>query len=145
MAGEYPFIVYNPHYLRRAHQIGDNMPWLRETWPNPVFLNTSDATAKGVKTGDTVKVFNAHGAVLRTASVSDILMPGCVGLPHGAWLDYDEGNKIDRAGADNVLCGGVTSGMGTSGYNNYNCDFVLYDGAPLEPDCELPQRIVDLA
>lgn len=145
MVGEYPFIVYNPHYLRRAHQIGDNMPWLRETWPNPVFLNTSDAAAKGIKTGDTVKVFNAHGAVLRTASVSDILMPGCVGLPHGAWLDYDEDNKIDRAGADNVLCGGVTSGMGTSGYNNYNCDFALYDGASLQPDCELPQRIVDLA
>ena len=140
----YPFVVYNPHYLRRAHPVLDNAPWLREAWPNPVFLNASDAAAKGVSDGDTVRVFNAHGATLRTASVTEIVMPGCVGLPHGAWLDYDEEAGIDRAGTDNVLCGTVTSGMGTSGYNNYNCDFERYDGEALAADCTLPQRIVSL-
>ncbi|CVH78210.1 Dimethyl sulfoxide reductase DmsA precursor [Coriobacteriaceae bacterium CHKCI002] len=143
-ASEYPFILYNPHYLRRAHPVLDNSPWLREAWPNPVFLNASDAKAKGIAEGDTVRVFNAHGATLRTASVTEIIMPGCVGLPHGAWLDYDEDEGVDRAGTDNVLCGTVTSGMGTSGYNNYNCNYELYKGSALGADCELPQRIVEL-
>ena len=141
----YPFIIYNPHYLRRAHPVLDNEPWLREAWPNPVFINASDAEAKGISDGDTIRVFNAHGATLRTASVLEGIMPGCVGLPHGAWLDYDEELGLDKAGTDNVLCGNVTSGMGTSGYNNYNCDYELYDGEELTPDCELPQRIVELA
>ncbi len=141
---EYPFIVYNPHYLRRAHGVLDNLPWLREAWANPVFLNASDAAAKGVADGDTVRVYNAHGATLRTASVTEILMPGCVGLPHGAWMDFDEDEGVDRAGMDNMLCGTVASGMGTSGYNNYNCNFEKYEGEALVPDCELPQRIVEL-
>ncbi|MDE8702477.1 molybdopterin-dependent oxidoreductase [Adlercreutzia equolifaciens] len=143
-ASEYPFIVYNPHYLRRAHGVFDGVGWLREAWVNPVFLNASDAAAKGVADGDTVRVFSAHGATLRTASVSEIIMPGCVGLPHGAWVNYDEDEGIDRAGTDNVLCGSVTSGMGTSGYNNYNCNFEKYEGEALVPDCELPQRVVEL-
>ncbi|MEC4176439.1 molybdopterin-dependent oxidoreductase [Adlercreutzia sp. R7] len=141
---EYPFIVYNPHYLRRAHPVLDNAPWLREAWPNPVFISATDAAARGVADGDTVRVYNAHGSTLRTASVTEILMPGCVGLPHGAWMDYDEDEGVDRAGMDNMLCGSVTSGMGTSGYNNYNCNFEKYDGEALVPDCELPQRIVNV-
>ncbi len=142
--GEYPFIVYNPHYLRRSHSVFDNCPWLRETWPNPVFLNKEDAKAKGIKTGDTVKVYNAHGAILRTASLTGIIMPGCVGVPHGSWIDYDDENQVDRGGADNVLCGPVISGMGVTGYNNYNCNYGLYDGEPLVPDVEKPQRIIEL-
>ena len=141
---EYPFIVYNPHYLRRAHPVLDNSPWLRETWPNPVFLNEDDAKAKGIANGNTVRIYNQHGQVLRQASLLQTIMPGCVGLPHGAWLDWDEDKQLDRAGHDNVLCGGVTSGMGTSGYNNFNCNYELYD-EELVADCDLPLRTVELA
>ena len=142
--GEYPFLVYNPHYLRRSHSVFDNCPWLRETWPNPVFLNKDDAMAKGIKTGDTVKIWNAHGAILRTASLTGTIMPGMVGVPHGSWVDWDDEHNIDRGGADNILCGPVISGMGVTGYNNYNCDYELYDGEPLVPDCEKPQRIINI-
>jgi anaerobic dimethyl sulfoxide reductase subunit A len=141
---EYPFLVYNPHYLRRSHSVFDNCPWLRETWPNPVFLNKEDAAAKGIQTGDTVRVYNAHGSILRTASLTGIIMPGCVGVPHGSWIDYDEEKQVDRGGADNVLCGPVVSGMGVTGYNNYNCNYEKYDGEPLIPDVEKPQRIIEL-
>jgi anaerobic dimethyl sulfoxide reductase subunit A len=144
-ASEYPFVVYNPHYLRRAHQMMDNAPWLREAWSNPVFLNEDDARVKGISDGDTVRLYNQFGSTLRTASLLQTLMPGCVALPHGAWLDYDEGKQLDRAGCDNMLCGSTTAGMGTSGYNNFNCNYELYTGEALTPDCELPQRIVDLA
>lgn len=142
---EYPFIVYNPHYLRRAHGVMDSSPWLREAWANPVFLNASDAAAKGIADGDTVRLFSAHGATLRTATLTETVMPGCVALPHGAWLAYDAVEGVDRGGMDNVLCGQVTSGMGTSGYNNYNCNYEKYDGEALVPDCKLGQRAVEVA
>ena len=140
--GEYPYLMYNPHYLRRSHSVFDNCPWLREAWPNPVFLNRSDAEAKGIAEGDTVLITTAAGQGLRRAALLDILRPGVVGVPHGAWVDVDEETGIDRAGSENYLIGNVYGGMGVSGYNNLNCNIEKYDGEPLEPDCDWPQRIV---
>ena len=71
-------------------------------------------------------------------------MPGYLELPHGSWLDIDEKLGIDMGGADNILCGPVTSGIGVSGYNNYNCNFEKYDGPVLIKDHKKPQRIVNL-
>ncbi len=140
--GEYPYLVSNPHYLRRSHSTFDNVLWLREAYINPVFLNASDAAEKGIKDGDTVLIWNAYGKILRTATVLETLMPGYLEVPHGSWVDMDEKEGIDRGGADNVLCGPVSSGMGVSGYNNYNCNFEKYEGEKLIPDYKKPQRIV---
>lgn len=139
--GEHPFLLFNPHYLRRSHSVFDNCPWLRETWKNPVFLNPKDATDKGIKNGDTVLVYNEYGKVLRQASLVETLMPGHVGIPHGSWVDMDEKTGIDKGGADNILCGPVTAGIGVSGYNNYNCNFEKYNGEELTPDHLKPQNI----
>lgn len=144
VSGEYPFLCTNPHYYRTAHSSMDNVMWLCEAWTRPVFLNASDAEAKGVVDGDTVRVFNQFGSVLRQATLLETLMPGQVALPHGAWIDLDENEENDLAGADNVLCGTVGDGMTVSGYNNYNVDFEKYDGEPIVPDYERPQRIVEL-
>ena len=141
--GEYPFNVYNPHYLRRVHTSLDNSPWLRETWPNPVFINPIDANSKGIKTGDTVVVYNRWGKVLRTASLVDLIMPGMIGLPHGSWIELDAKEEYDLSGADSVLCGPIVSGMGVTAYNNHNCNIAKYTGTPLKPDAEWPQRIID--
>lgn len=141
---EYPYLVYNPHYYRRSHSVYDNVTWLREAWPNPVFISAQDAADKGIQTGDDVVVYNAYGKIVRTASVLQTLMPGMVGLPHGAWVDLDESEEYDLAGADNMLCGPTVSGMAVSGYNNYNCNFEKYTGEALMPDCELPQRVIEL-
>ncbi len=137
---DYPYILYNPHYLRRSHSVFDNCPWLREAWGNPVFLNRTDATEKGIAEGDTVLVSTKHGQVLRRAALMDILRPGVVGIPHGAWVDVDEETGIDRAGSDNYLLGDEYAGMGVSGYNNYNCNFEKWTGTPLGRDCDQPAR-----
>lgn len=110
----------------------------------PVFLNRTDAEAKGIADGDTVRVFNQFGSVLRQATLLETLMPGQVGLTHGGWIDLDEDEVNDLGGADNVLCGTVGSGMCVSGYNNYNVDYEKFDGKALVPDCERPQRIIEL-
>lgn len=138
--GEFPYLLYNPHYIRRSHSVFDNCPWLRESWPNPVFISTADAKAEGIATGDTVLITSHAGSVLRKAAVIDIIRPGVVGLPHGAWVDVDEATGIDKAGSDNYLIGDERSGMGVSGYNNCTCKIEKYNGAALADDCMLPPR-----
>jgi len=140
--GEYPYLVYNPHYLRRSHSTYDNVPWLREACPNPVFLSAADAKEKNIETGDTVLIYNKWGEILRQVSVVETIMPGVIAVPHGSWLDLDEETGIDRGGSDNVLCGPITSNVSVAGYNNHNCNFEKYDGEALVPDCEKPQRIL---
>lgn len=126
--GAYPYLLYNPHYLRRSHTVFDNCSWLREAWKNPVFLNEKDAKEKQIENGDRVLVWTKYGSVLRQACVMETLMPGIVGLPHGAWSDYDEKTGIDRGGSDNMLTGNDIYGMGVTGYNNCNCNFTKYEG-----------------
>lgn len=140
--GDYPYQVVNPHYLRRSHTVFDNVQWLRETWPNPVFINTQDAKEKGIKEGDTVLFTSQHGKTLRTALLTDRFMPGVIGLPHGSWVDMDEKTGIDRGGADNILCGPISTGQGTSGWNSCVVNMEKYTGTPLIPDVEKPQRII---
>ncbi|MGI1659035.1 MAG: molybdopterin-dependent oxidoreductase [Desulfitobacterium sp.] len=140
--GEYPFQVMNPHYLRRVHSTLDNLPWLQEAWPNPVFINEDDAKDLGIADGDTVLMTGPHGKTLRTATLTQCFMPGVIGLPHGSWLDMDEKTGIDRGGCANILCGSIPTGQGISGWNIAICRIEKYAGTPLIPDVQKPQRIV---
>ena len=142
--GEYPYLLFNPHYFRRSHSVFDNCPWLREAWANPVFLNASDAKEKGIENGDTVRVWTKYGEVLRKACCMENLMPGEVGIPHGSWVRVNEETGIDEGGADNYLTGNDISGGGVTSYNNNNCNFEKYDGPALEDDCSIDARILDL-
>lgn len=140
--GKYPFQVFNPHYLRRSHSTFNNVPWLREAWLNPVFLNRNDAEKRGIKDGDTVLLSNEYGKTLRPARLTEALMPGTIGLPHGAWVEMDEELGVDKAGADNMLCGPIATGFGTSGWNTATCNLEKWDGKPLEEDVNWKQRII---
>ena len=138
---KYPFQIYNSHYIRRAHTGFDNIAQLREIAPNPVFLNASDAAAKGIQEGDFVKIWNKFGTVIRQASLTERTMPGCVGLPHGTWTRFNE-EGFDYSGSDNVICAPETQLIQTSGYNTNICNYEKYDGT-LEPDYTWPQKIVE--
>jgi len=69
-------------------------------------INPKDAAARGIKTGDIVRVFNARGACLAGADVTDAVMPGVVVLPTGAWYDPAEPGAVGSLevhGNPNVL------------------------------------------
>ena len=138
--GDYPFQVYNPHYLRRSHTVFDNVQWLREVWENPVFISKADAADLGIETGDTVLLTSPHGKCLRKASVTGRFMPGVIGLPHGCWVDIDEETGIDQAGSDNILTGQIQSGQGVSGWNTCICNVEKYS-KDIPYDIDVPQRI----
>lgn len=139
--GEYPFLLYNIHYLRRSHSTFDNCSWLREAWPNPVFISAQDASALHISSGDMVRIITRTAQTVRKASVMEGLIPGVVSLPHGAWLDLDEKTGIDKGGSDSYLIGNEISGSGITPYNNINCRIEKWSAPVDNPDVQTGHNI----
>jgi anaerobic dimethyl sulfoxide reductase subunit A len=140
--GEFPLQLYTIHYMRRAHSALDNIPQLREAFPEEFMINTLDAAARGIKNGDIVKVTSPHGVVIRPAYVTDRMMPGVTTLGEGAWVEKDEENNVDKAGATNSLSGTTPCGQGVQPWNTLIVQVEKYEGPiKLEPDAKWPQRI----
>jgi anaerobic dimethyl sulfoxide reductase subunit A len=139
--GDYPLQIYSIHYRRRSHSIFDNVPQLREAFPQEFIMNPADAAARGLKHGDIALIRSRHGKVIRPVFVSQRLMPGVVTLGEGAWAELDDATGIDKAGATNTLCGAIPTGQGTDAYNSCNVQVEKYNGT-LDPDFKWPQRIV---
>ncbi|NLC38308.1 MAG: molybdopterin-dependent oxidoreductase, partial [Clostridia bacterium] len=139
--GEYPFQLYTIHYRRRSHSIFDNVPWLREAFPQEFIMNADDGKALGLKDGDIVKITSRHGSVLRPVYLTERMMPGVVTLGEGAWIELDEETGIDKAGNVNMLNGDIPTGQGHLGANSCVVKVEKYD-KPLPPDAEWPQRII---
>jgi biotin/methionine sulfoxide reductase len=79
----------------------------------PVQINSEDAEERGINNGDIVRVFNARGACLCGASVSQNIMRGVLVISTGAWLDPDVSGQLGldcKHGNPNVL----TPDRGTS-------------------------------
>ncbi|MFV0332574.1 MAG: molybdopterin-dependent oxidoreductase [Tropicimonas sp.] len=72
----------------------------------PVTINTGDAAARGIVSGDIVRIFNGRGQVLAGAVVSDDIKAGTICLHEGAWYDPEKGGEIGtlcKYGSPNVL------------------------------------------
>ncbi|OQX05012.1 MAG: molybdopterin oxidoreductase [Thiothrix lacustris] len=113
---KHPFHLISPHPRHRTHSIFNNIGWLRETYEQEVTINASDAKKLGIKTGDTVEVFNDRGKVVVPAYVTERCMPGVLVIYEGAWLDLDE-NGIDRSGNPDMLTLDEPSPAGSFAYN----------------------------
>ena len=101
-AAKFPLQVVGHHYLATVHSTHDNNDWLREAFPQRLFINPIDAEPRGIKNGDRVKVFNERGATLVRCRLTRRIMPGVVALPQGAWWDPGR-DGVDRRGSVNVL------------------------------------------
>ena len=105
-------------------------------------MSKKDADERGIVDGDTVKISSKYGETLRPASVTARMMPGVVGLPHGAWARVDENDAVDHGGSENYITGNVATGMGVDGYNTLNVQVEKWDGDPLPADKDVPQTIL---
>jgi len=113
-AKKYPLLIMSNHGRWRVHAQCDDISWTREAptckvkGPDgynyePVWLNPADAEARGIESGDVVKVYNERGAVLGGAYVTERLMPGVVYMDHGARYDPIVPGELDRGGAINTI------------------------------------------
>jgi anaerobic dimethyl sulfoxide reductase subunit A len=113
---EMPFHLISPHPRWRTHSIFNNIPWLRETYEQEVTINASDAKRLGIRTGDTVEVWNERGKCVVPAYVTERCMPGVLVLHEGAWMDLDD-KGIDRSGNPDFLTLDEPSPAGAFAYN----------------------------
>jgi biotin/methionine sulfoxide reductase len=101
-------LVSNQPALRLHGQL-DNGPLSRSAkieGREPIWINSSDAAERGIANGDLVRVFNARGACLAGAVVTDAIAAGVVQIQTGAWYDPEIPGAIgalDRHGNPNVL------------------------------------------
>jgi anaerobic dimethyl sulfoxide reductase subunit A len=133
--GKYPYQVYNPHYLRSSHAHFDNIPWLREAFARPVFMNELDAEEEGLKDGDIVRVYNEWGSIVRPLYATKRIVRGVLGVTHGGWYEVDEKTGYDFGGAANTLCAPVMGGLRVDGYNTNIGAIEKFDGEFI-PDAE---------
>jgi anaerobic selenocysteine-containing dehydrogenase len=113
-AQRYPLLVVSNHPRWRCHAQCDDISWTREaptgkvTGPDgykyePLWMNPKDAEARGIKSGDVVRIFNERGTVLGGAYVTERIMPGVVYMDHGARYDPIVPGELDRGGAINTI------------------------------------------
>ncbi len=99
---EFPLQALGHHTLHRVHSTHDNNDLLEEAFPQRAYLNPIDASARGIKDGDEIMVFNKRGALVLPCRVTLRIMPGVVDIPQGAWYMPDK-DGVDHGGNVNIL------------------------------------------
>jgi len=99
---KYPLQCVGPHFKRRTHSSLDESAWLEETEAQQMWISVEDASARGIRDGDKVRVFNDRGALVIRARVTRRIRPGVISIPQGAWYSPDE-NGVCQRGCTNVL------------------------------------------
>jgi biotin/methionine sulfoxide reductase len=109
VAARYPLHMISNQPRTRLHSQMDNGKISRESkvqGREPVWINPSDAAARGLADGDIVRLFNDRGEVLAGVVVTPEVRDGVVQLSTGAWYDPADTNtpgSLDKHGNPNVL------------------------------------------
>jgi trimethylamine-N-oxide reductase (cytochrome c) len=94
-AQKFPLLVMSNHPRWSVHSQHEDITWLREIETckikgpdgyqyHPLWINAKDAAERGIQKGDIVKLFNDRGGILCGAYITERIMPGVVGIDHGA-------------------------------------------------------------
>ncbi len=100
---EYPLVLTGFHYRGRTHSSWGFIDILKEINPQEVWINPTDADARGIKQGDHVRVKNDFGTIDILAKVTARIVPGVVGISQGAWFNNSKGDGVDYGGCINTL------------------------------------------
>ena len=107
----------------------------------PVRIHPDTAAARGIRSGDVVRVFNDRGACLAGAVLDDAVMPEVVQLSTGSWYDPDE-SGVCRAGNPNVCTRDIGTSQLAQGPSAHTClvDIERLEGAaPRVQSYDLPE------
>ena len=104
----YPLRLITPKSPYRIHSQGSNLKYSREKARHALEMHPSDAHARGLVDGETVRLFNDQGECRVPLRLTEDIVPGVVCLPEGVWVSLGP-DGVDRAGSANML----TSTQGT--------------------------------
>lgn len=133
----YPLHLNSNHPTHRMHSQlnGTKVRQIYEiAGREPCMINSKDAAARGIKSGDVVRLFNGRGQCLAGAVVSDDIRPGVVQLQEGAWydpMDINDANTLCKHGDANVLTRDVGSSRLAQATSAHTClvEVEKYTGA----------------
>jgi len=116
----------------------------------PMWMHPTDASARGLKTGDVARVFNDRGQTLAGIIVSELVMPSVIQFPTGAWFDpanpVEPAKGLEKHGNPNVLTrdsGTSRLGQGTSAHSAL-VEVELYEGELPEVSVHMAPRVVSI-
>ncbi len=144
-ASTYPLHLLSDQPARRLHSQLDSSSYSLDgkiDGREPIYLNSLDAAARGIGSGDLVEIFNDRGRCHAGAIVTDDVMQGVARLATGAW--FDPHDEIERRGNPNVLTLDRGSSAFSQGCIAQTClvDVVRVEGGPLPiPMSSLPNLI----
>ncbi|MTI15346.1 DMSO/selenate family reductase complex A subunit [Sansalvadorimonas verongulae] len=99
---KFPLQLIGFHTKGRVHSTYHNIPELREAVIDGVWINPRDAEARGIKNGDSVRIWNDRGETRVLAKVTPRIIPGVMALGEGAWYTPDR-KGVDQGGCINTL------------------------------------------
>jgi molybdopterin guanine dinucleotide-containing S/N-oxide reductase-like protein len=95
--------LLTPHHKFGIHSQFQNLDWMADFCPAPsVYIHPKTAAARGIRDGETVRVFNKQGEVRLAARVTANVPPDAL-LLYEAWyrgLSYNVQNLVDDTSAD---------------------------------------------
>jgi anaerobic selenocysteine-containing dehydrogenase len=95
LAKSYPLVLTSgARVLAYTHSQFRNIARLRRLMPDPlVNINPTDASPRGIQSGDMVIISSPRGSIMMKANVTDIILPGVVSTPHH-WPDEANVNLL---------------------------------------------------
>jgi anaerobic selenocysteine-containing dehydrogenase len=103
--GRFPLLLMTPNTKNRIHSQFGNLEMIRRHDPHPVVLvSPADAAPRGLRNGDSVRVFNDRGSLELPLRLDFGIRAGCVSITNGWW--------ITDGGAVNLLSAGRETDMG---------------------------------
>jgi anaerobic dimethyl sulfoxide reductase subunit A len=112
----YPLALCSPKSRARTHSVHGNQPVLARIDADDLWIHPDDASPRGIRDGDPVRVLNDHGATLLPAKVTTRIAPGVVSIKEGAWFTPAT-DGTDTAGCANVLSADRSAACGATTYN----------------------------
>ena len=94
LASKYPLTFLTGKTRFRNHSYMSNTPWFHQMYDEPLMMNPVDVQARGLKDGDTVRVFNDRGEFTALLWADETIRPGSCYMAEERFLQYSPGGLM---------------------------------------------------